>query len=90
MARGGLRFWHLLVIILLAALLGTALSDLLARTFPDGFPGRVFSAGVTIGTTSPWDLDLRVVQLTFGVGVRLTLLGAIGAGVAAILFFRRV
>jgi len=90
MARGGLRFWHLLVIILLAALLGTALSDLLCKTFPEGFAGRLFSAGVTIGTTSPWDLDLRVVQVTFGIGVRLTLLGALGAGLAGIVFFRRV
>ncbi len=90
MARGGLRFWHLLVIILLAALLGTALSDLLAKTFPDGFPGRFFAAGVNLGTTAPWSLDLRVAQITCGISLRLTALGALGAGLAGILFFRRV
>lgn len=90
MARGGLQFWHLVVIIVLAAMVGTALSDLLGRTFPEGFPGRLFFAGVSLGTSSPWDLDLRVIRLTFGLEVRLTILGALSAGLAGILFFRRL
>ncbi len=90
MQRGGLQFWHLVVIVLLAGMLGTALGDILGKTFPEGAVGRLVSAGVRIGTSSPWDLDLRVLQLTIGAALRLTVLGAVGAGVALVIFFRRL
>ena len=90
MARAGLQFWHLGVIVLLAALLGTALGDLLGRAFPERAIGRFLSAGVRIGTTSPFDIDLGVAHLTFGASLRLTVLGAFGAAVALVIFFRRV
>ena len=90
MAKGGLQFWHLLIIVLLAALVGTAVSELLAKTFPEGVVGRFFAAGVTIGSSSPWDLDLSVLHLTLGATVRLTALGALSAGAAGILFIRRL
>ncbi len=90
MPRGGLQFWHLVVIVLLAGMLGTALGDILGKAFPDGPFGRLLAAAVRIGTTSPWNLDLRVAEVTFGLALRLTALGAIGAGVALVIFFRRI
>lgn len=90
MPRGRLQFWHLVVIVLLAAMLGTSLGDLIGKGFPDGALARLLSAGVTVGTSSPWDLDLRVISLTFGVVLRLTVLGAAAAGAALIIFFRRL
>ena len=90
MPRGGLRFWHLLVIVLLAAMLGTAVGDILGKAFPDAAIGRIASAAVQIGTSSPWDLDLRVAQVSFGVLIRLSLLGGVGACVALVVFFRRI
>ncbi len=90
MARSGLQFWHLVVIVLLAAMLGTALGDILGKAFPDSAAGRFLSAGITVGTTSPWDLDLRVVTLTAGMVLRLTVLGAAAAIAALVVFFRRV
>ncbi len=90
MARGGLQFWHLVIIVLLAAMLGTALGDLVGKAFPDSAVGRLLSAGVRVGTSTPWDLDLRVVQVTIGLGLRLSLLGALGAGIALVVFFRRL
>jgi uncharacterized protein DUF4321 len=90
MPRGGLQFWHLAVIVLLAALLGTALGDLIGKAFPEGGLARLLSAGVTVGTSSPWDLDLRVMTLTLGIVVRLTVLGAAAAVAALIVFFRRL
>ena len=79
-----------MVIVLLAALLGTALGDLLGRAFPEQALGRFLSAGVRVGTTSPLAIDLGVAQLTFGASVRLTILGGLGAAAALVLFFRRV
>ena len=90
MPRSGLQFWHLVVIILLAAMLGTALGDIIGRAIPESALGRFLSAGVAVGTSAPWDLDLRVVNLTLGFSLRLTILGAAGAAGAVILFFRRV
>ena len=78
------------MIVLLAALLGTAIGDLLTMAFPEGAVGRVLSAGVRVGTGGPWDLDLRVIQLTVGLALRINVLGAIGAAVALFVFFRRV
>ena len=90
MARSALQFWHLVVIVLLAAMLGTALGDIIGRAVPESAVGRFLSAGVAVGTTAPWDLDLRVVSLTLGVSLRLTILGAAGAAGALVVFFRRV
>jgi len=88
--RSALQFWHLVVIVLLAAMLGTALGDIIGRAVPESAVGRFLSAGVAVGTTAPWDLDLRVVSLTLGVSLRLTVLGAAGAAGALVVFFRRV
>ncbi len=90
MARSGLQFWHLVVIVLLASMLGTALGDILGKAFPDSAAGRFLSAGITVGTTSPWDLDLRVVTLTAGIVLRLTVMGAAAAIAALVVFFRRL
>jgi hypothetical protein len=89
-ARSSLQFWHLVVIVLLAGMLGTALGDILGKAFPESPAGRFLSAGITVGTTSPWDLDLRVITLTAGVVLRLTILGAAGAIAALVIFFRRI
>lgn len=90
MPKGGLQFWHLVVIVLLAAMLGTALGDILGNLFADGPIGQLLAAGVQVGTTAPWSLDIKVLQLTLGLSLRFTVLGTLGAGVALIVFFRRV
>ena len=90
MAKGRLQLWHLLVIVLLAALVGTALGDLLAQVFP-GTPATDFlSSGVRLGTTAPFDVDLKVAQITLGAGIRLTVLGGLLSAAAVLLFVRRL
>jgi hypothetical protein len=89
-AKGGLRFWHLVVIVVLAAMVGTALGDVLGRLLPGRSAAAFLASGVRLGTTSPLDLDLSVVQLTLGAGVRLTVLGGLMAALALVLFIRRV
>jgi hypothetical protein len=88
--KGGLQFWHLVLIVLLAAMLGTALGDILGKALPEGPIGRLLSAGVRVGTTVPWDVDIQVLQLTLGLNLRITVLGTLGAGMALVIFFRRV
>jgi len=90
MPRTGLQFWHLVIIVLLAAMAGTALGDLLGKAFPDTAFGRFMSAGVTFGTSTPLELEFRVVTLTTGVVLRLTVLGALASLAALIVFFRRL
>jgi len=90
MARTGLQFWHLLIVVLLAAMAGTALGDLLGKAFPETTFGRIMSAGITVGSSAPYELELRVATLTIGVVLRLTLLGALGSLAALIVFFRRL
>ena len=90
MPKGGLRFWHLLAIVLLAAMVGTALGDILVQIFPGWRPIELLSSGVRLGTGAPLDLDLKVAQLTFGAGLRLTVLGGLLAAAALLLFIRRV
>lgn len=89
MARGGLRFWHILVIILLAAMIGTAVGDLLVKALPGSPVATFLGEGVRFGTSAPLDLDLRVAQLTVGGGVRMSVLGGLLAILAMLLFLRR-
>jgi hypothetical protein len=90
MPRSGLQFWHLVIVVLLAAMAGTALGDLIGKASPDSAFGRFMSAGITVGTNRPFDLDFRVVSLTAGVVLRLTVLGALAALAALVVFFRRL
>jgi hypothetical protein len=78
------------VIVLLAAMLGTAVGDLAGKAFPDTAFGRLLSAGVTLGVAAPWTLDLRVLTVTVGAVLRLSLLGGLAAAAALALFFRRL
>ena len=89
MASGRIRFWHLVVIVVLAAMVGTALGDVLLRAFPDSGAVAFLAQGVRLGTSAPLDLDMRVAQVTLGGGVRLTLLGGVLAAAALLLFVRR-
>lgn len=89
-AKGGLHWWHLLVIVLLAAMIGTAIGDILVKAMPGSRAVEMIGSGVRLGTTSPIDLDMRVAQVTLGAGLRLTVLGGLLAAGALLLLVRRV
>jgi len=90
MASGRIRFWHLIVIVVLAAMVGTALGDVLARTFPASPMVAFMANGIRLGTSAPLDLDMRVAQLTLGGGLRLTVLGGVLSAAALLMFIRRL
>jgi hypothetical protein len=89
-AKGGLKLAHLVVVVLLAALIGTALGDLMLSLWPGSPTIAWLAEGIRIGTTSPFDIDMRVAQLTFGAGIRFTVLGGLCAAFALFFFVRRV
>jgi hypothetical protein len=89
MAKGGLRLWHLVVIVLLAALIGTALGDLLLQVAPGSPIAGFLASGFRLGMSGPVDIDFKVAQVTFGAGVRFTVLGGFLAALALLLFVRR-
>jgi len=89
MAKGGLRLGHLAIIVLLAALVGTALGDLIRRVLPGWRVAEALGSSIRLGTSSNLDVDLRVADLTLGGGVRLSVLGGLLAALALLLFVRR-
>jgi uncharacterized membrane protein len=89
-AKGGLKISHLVVVVILAALIGTALGDLMQTLWPQNPSVAWLAQGIRIGTNSPLDIDMRVAQLTFGAGMRLTVLGGVCAVFALFFFVRRV
>ena len=74
------NIWLLFLFILIGALLGGVLGEILKAISPEGPLRNVFSQGFHIGITPPVTLDLRIFSFTTGFTLRanlLTLLGAI-------------
>jgi len=89
-AKGGLRLSHLVVVVLLATLIGTAVGDLLLTLFPNSTATAWLAEGIRLGTNSPLDIDMRVAQLILGARIRVTVLGGLCAALALFFFVRRV
>lgn len=74
------------VIIILGALIGAALGELIAYLFPGGILDRIFSRGISPGLDPPATLDLRIVSLTFGFIVRINLASLLGLLLGAYIY----
>jgi hypothetical protein len=75
-----------IVIIILGALIGAALGELIAYLFPGGILDRIFSRGISPGLDPPATLDLRIVSLTFGFVVRINLASLLGLVLGAYIY----
>ncbi len=73
---------------LLGAIVGTALGEILSRLLPSNGITRFLTASVPLGTSHPFTLDIRVLELTFGALLRLNLLGLLGAVIVLVAQFR--
>ena len=74
------NIWLLLILILVGALLGNVLGEILRVISPEGPVRNIFTEGFHIGITPPVTLDLRIITFTIGFSIRanlLTLLGSI-------------
>lgn len=79
----------LVLLILVAGLvIGSLLGELLGQLLPAGRLQELFTAGPTIGLTSPATLDLRLLSLTFGLAFKVNVVGVLGVIIAALTFRR--
>ncbi|MBW8004904.1 MAG: DUF4321 domain-containing protein [candidate division NC10 bacterium] len=74
------------VIIILGAIIGAALGELIAYLLPGGIAERIFSQGITPGLDPPAKLDLKIFSLTIGFTVRINLASLLGLILGAYLY----
>jgi hypothetical protein len=75
----------LVVLVIIAGLVvGSLLGELLGTLFPSGLAHDLISKGPTIGLTPPASVDLRFLAVTFGLSLRVNLVGIVGIVIAAL------
>ena len=77
------QFWMILLVMVVGALLGTALWSLL-----DGVLPAVLSKTYNLGTASPLALNLHFFTVTFGFLLHLNVGGMLGMLAALLIYFR--
>lgn len=77
----------LVVLLILGALVGALLGEIIRLLFPGGILEQLFARGVSPGL-SPATMDLRVLSVTFGFIVRLNLASVLGIGLALLVYRR--
>ncbi|MBI4385836.1 MAG: DUF4321 domain-containing protein [Elusimicrobia bacterium] len=82
MFRSGL---NLVGVLVTGALLGSFLGKFIAIAFPQGRVRDLFSTDITAGL-HPIQLDLRIVDLTFGCLFHFNMMSVVGILAAAFLF----
>ncbi len=74
------------VIIILGALIGAALGELIAYLFPGGILDRIFSQGISPGLDPPATVNLKILSLTFGFTVRINIASLLGLLLGAYIY----
>jgi hypothetical protein len=75
----------LVVLIVLAGLVvGSLLGELVGSLLPAGWIQDLLTRGPTIGLTTPATLDLRFLSVTFGLVLKVNLVGVVGIVLAAV------
>lgn len=83
---GGSRgLWFYVVVLIIGALMGTVMGEVIAVYAQTGLVHDVFVKGVDFGLAHPLNLDLKVFNLTFGATVKLNLASVLGMILAAFL-----
>ncbi len=72
---------HIILVIVLGAMIGTLLGELIAMLLPAGVVKEFFlrSASFAVG---PGTLDVRLFSITLGFTVKLNIVGLFGVGIA--------
>lgn len=75
----------LVVLVVIAGLVvGSLLGELLGSLFPSGLAHDLLSKGPTVGLNPPASVDLRFLALTFGLSLKVNLVGIVGIVIAAV------
>lgn len=77
-------FGLLLMIVLAGLVIGSLLGELVAGLLPSGVVRDVLTRGPQIGLTPPATLDLRFAAVTFGMMLKVNIVGVLGVVIAAI------
>ena len=76
-----------LIIIVIGALLGTMVGELLGAYLPDGAVKNFFLKSIRLGL-DPASLDLQILVLTFGLILKINVLTVIGIIAAGVILYR--
>ena len=85
MRNGEKRIGLLIFIIFIAAILGRFIGDILSNNV------KAFSflkTSYIIGTSAPFNIDLKVLSITFGLNFNISIMSILGI-ILAIIFFRK-
>lgn len=80
-----MKLFEAVLIAVSGALLGGFLGRLLATAFPNGKVHDLFAGELTAGL-HPTNLDLRVIDLTFGCVFHLNIMSVVGIVLAALIY----
>ena len=84
MAASASRGLGLIILIVVAGLVvGSLLGELVASVLPAGTIQDLLTRGPQIGLTPPATIDLRFVALTFGMMLKVNVVGILGVVLAA-------
>jgi hypothetical protein len=74
----------ILMVVLAGLVVGSLLGELIGSLLPSGRIQDLFTRGPTIGLTPPATLDLHFLAITFGLGLKVNLVGVVGIVIAAV------
>ena len=74
----------ILLVVLAGLVVGSLLGELVGSILPAGRIHDLLTRGPTIGLTPPATLDLRFLAITFGLGLKVNLVGVVGIVIAAV------
>ena len=74
----------LLLVVVAGLVIGSLLGELVGGFLPSGKVHDLFMLGPTIGLTSPVVFDLRFLSFTFGLALKVNLVGVLGIVLAAV------
>ncbi len=74
----------ILLTVVAGLVVGSLLGELLGSLLPAGRVQDLFTHGPTIGLTPAATLDLRFLAITFGLSLKVNLVGVVGIVIAAL------
>jgi hypothetical protein len=84
------RVGLILLVLLVGLTVASFLGELVGSSLPSGLLQTLLTRGPMVGLTTPATLDLRFLSFTLGLAVKVTLPGAFGLLVVAVVLLRRL